>query len=201
MGTEGCTGAGRTGWHIDGTFQEKPFKYQTMHFHSVCEGGETWFVPLKEFYQMQDEETRERWNRYWMITFWEEYAYPMVYQHPTLGDPTLMFQCGPAVCSGWAVDSQEEDPKQMRPQEIIASHVVQAELTTCLNEAVDKIGLKMVWQESDFAINDNLGNSHYAAPGKQTRRSRAGLRILHRTTIAGEVVPRKAGGCPSWSLK
>ena len=40
--TEGCVGVGRTGWHIDGTFQWRPFKYQTMHFHSTCEGGETW---------------------------------------------------------------------------------------------------------------------------------------------------------------
>ena len=31
---EGCTQVGRTGWHIDGTFQQMPFKYQTMHFHS-----------------------------------------------------------------------------------------------------------------------------------------------------------------------
>ena len=40
--TEGCVGVGCTGWHIDGTFQWRPFKYQTMHFHSTCEGGETW---------------------------------------------------------------------------------------------------------------------------------------------------------------
>lgn len=199
--TEGCTGVGRTGWHIDGTFQEKPFKYQTMHFHSVCEGGETWFVPLKEFYEMQDEETRERWSRYWMITGRQQYAHPMVYQHPTRGDATLMFHCGEPFCAGWAVDSQEKDPKQRKPQEIIASDVVQAELTKRLDEAVDKIGVKMVWQEGDFAINDNLGNCHYAAPGTQTRRTRAGLRILHRTTIAGEVVPRKADGRPSWLVK
>ena len=61
---------------------QRPFKYQTMHFHSVCQGGETWlepqtklrlaenpgdppgvvarFVPLKEFYEMQDDETKAR---------------------------------------------------------------------------------------------------------------------------------------------
>ena len=92
----------------------RPFKYQTMHFHSVCEGGETWpgtqrrglvwqfldpvgdvktgwkprlelvvfecfdlqeaflfcqslrFVPLKEFYEMQDEE--RLLVRFWMGT-------------------------------------------------------------------------------------------------------------------------------------
>merc|ERR1712061_974174 len=52
---EGCTFVGRTGWHIDGTFLPMPFKYQTMHFHSVCEGGETWFVPLSDFYGLQDD--------------------------------------------------------------------------------------------------------------------------------------------------
>lgn len=40
---------------MDGTFQRCPFKYQTMHFHSVAEGGDTLFVPLKEFYEMQDQ--------------------------------------------------------------------------------------------------------------------------------------------------
>jgi len=24
---EGCTGVGRTGWHIDGTFLDKPYKF------------------------------------------------------------------------------------------------------------------------------------------------------------------------------
>ena len=32
---EGCTQVGRSGWHVDGTFQEKPFMYQTMYF--VCQ--------------------------------------------------------------------------------------------------------------------------------------------------------------------
>ena len=44
---EGCRNVGISGWHIDGTFLEKPFKIQTMHFWSVSKEGATEFVPLK----------------------------------------------------------------------------------------------------------------------------------------------------------
>lgn len=199
--TQGCTGVGRTGWHIDGTFQAKPFKYQTMHLHAVCEGGETWFIPLKEFYEMQDEQTRKRWDSYWMITGRQQYAHPMVYQHPTRGDTTMMFHCGEPFCAGWAVDSQEEETAKRKPKDIIPHEDIRAELTQRLDEAVGKIGVKMNWEEGDFAINDNLGNCHYAPPGTQARRASAGLRILHRTTISGEKIPMKADGRESFIVQ
>mmetsp|Transcript_87463 Transcript_87463/g.183051 ORF Transcript_87463/g.183051 Transcript_87463/m.183051 type:complete len:301 (-) Transcript_87463:109-1011(-) len=186
---EGCINVGRTGWHIDGTFQAKPFKYQTMHFHSVCEGGETWFMPLKEFYELQDEETRARWDKLWMVVGGEQYAHPLVYKHPTRGDTSMMFHCGPSFCSGWVEEETRYDYSTW-----IHPRILQAELGKRLDEAVDKIGIKMNWEEGDFAINDNLGNCHYAAPGTQTKKEKVGLRILHRTTVAGEEVPTKADG-------
>lgn len=195
---EGCTMVGRSGWHVDGTFQAKSFKYQTMHFHSVCEGGETWFVPLSDFYEMQTEETKERWDKLWMITGRRQYAHPLVYKHPTRGDACMMFHCGEPFCAGWAMDDDAQLSTDRRPVHLIQPHVIQDELTQKLNEAVDKIGLKMKWEAGDFAINDNLGNCHYAAPGTQNSSSRAGLRILHRTTIAGEVVSTKADGRQSF---
>mmetsp|Transcript_98774 Transcript_98774/g.171173 ORF Transcript_98774/g.171173 Transcript_98774/m.171173 type:complete len:314 (-) Transcript_98774:31-972(-) len=198
--TEGCTGVGRTGWHIDGTFQAMPFKYQTMHFHSVCEGGETWFIPLKEFYEMQDEATRARWNKYWMVTGRQQYAHPMTYVHPSRGDTTMMFHCGAPFCSAWAVDDDGAEADKRNIKGFIRPEVVQAELTERLDEAVDRIGFKMNWEAGDFAINDNLGNCHYAPPGTQNPRKRSGLRILHRTTIAGENVPKKADGRRSFMI-
>ena len=36
---EGCTNVGRTGWHIDGSFQRAPFAYSLYHMHSVPEKG------------------------------------------------------------------------------------------------------------------------------------------------------------------
>jgi len=195
---EGCTNVGRTGWHIDGTFQAMPFKYQTMHFHSVCEGGETWFVPLKEFYEMQDAETKSLWDRLWMVTGREQYAHPLVYNHPVRGDTTLMFHCGSHFCAGWAVDDDGPDLAKRKVKSMLRPGVVQKQLTERLDAAVDKIGVKMKWEVGDFAINDNLGNCHYAAPGTQNSSRHAGLRILHRTTIAGEVRPMKDDGRQSF---
>lgn len=46
---EGCTNVGRTGWHIDGSFMEKPFAYSLYHMVSVPNQGNTgknrFFIP------------------------------------------------------------------------------------------------------------------------------------------------------------
>lgn len=39
--TEGCTNVGRTGWHIDGSFMEKPFNYALYHMVSIPHTGST----------------------------------------------------------------------------------------------------------------------------------------------------------------
>jgi len=193
---EGCTNVGRTGWHIDGTFQPRPFKYQTMHFHATCEGGETWFVPLSDFYNLQDDATKAHWDKLWMLS--RDVAHPLVYKHATRGDTTMMFHCGPPFCDGWLVS---EPAAGGEPKSFLRPDVIQDELTRRLDEAVDKIGVKMSWEVGDFAINDNLGNCHYAAPGTQNAARRAGLRILHRTTIAGETIPEKADGRKSFQVR
>merc|ERR1712173_440306 len=91
-------------------------------------------------------------------------------------------------------------PKDQAPiiRGVLRPSVVQDELTRRLDEAVDKIGVKMQWEAGDFAVNDNLGNCHYAPPGTQNSRRKAGLRILHRTTIAGETIPTKEDGRTSF---
>eukprot|EP00286_Rhodomonas_abbreviata_P028215 CAMPEP_0181313104 /NCGR_PEP_ID=MMETSP1101-20121128/14068_1 /TAXON_ID=46948 /ORGANISM="Rhodomonas abbreviata, Strain Caron Lab Isolate" /LENGTH=296 /DNA_ID=CAMNT_0023420031 /DNA_START=426 /DNA_END=1316 /DNA_ORIENTATION=- len=198
---EGCTGVGRTGWHVDGTFQQKPFKYQTMHFHSVAEGGDTWFVPLKELYELQDEETKSRWERLWMLTGRGGFTHPLVYTHPVRRDTTLLLHCGRPFCSGWALDDDNVSTKQRRIARLLPAHEIQDELTAKLDAAVDTIGIKMRWEEGDFAINDNLGNAHYATPGTQGSRAAVGLRVLHRTTVAGEEVPEKEDGRRSFVLR
>ena len=50
----------------------------------------------------------------------------------------------------------------------------------------------MQWQEGDFMVIDNLAVAHYATEGTQDRPDEVGLRILHRTTIGGDVPPTKA---------
>lgn len=38
---EGCTNAGRSGWHIDGSFVQKPFGYALYHMPAVPKTGAT----------------------------------------------------------------------------------------------------------------------------------------------------------------
>ncbi len=38
---EGCTGVGRTGWHVDGSFQPAPFSHALYHIVSVPQKGAT----------------------------------------------------------------------------------------------------------------------------------------------------------------
>jgi taurine dioxygenase len=109
--TEGCTQVGRSGWHLDGTFQLIPFAYQTMYFESVAQGGDTYFVPLHEFYQSLPPATRERYDRLWMVSNSRHHAvaHPLVYQHPYRPhqEPTMLFHCGEPFVRGW-LEAKEE---------------------------------------------------------------------------------------------
>eukprot|EP00397_Hematodinium_sp_SG-2012_P043837 GEMP01048820.1.p1 GENE.GEMP01048820.1~~GEMP01048820.1.p1 ORF type:complete len:289 (+),score=62.16 GEMP01048820.1:331-1197(+) len=199
---EGCTGVGRTGWHVDGTFMKAPFTYQTMHFPSVSKGGNTAFVPLKELYESQTEEVKAKWDRLWMVTGRDSKAHPLVYQHPFRNDTTMLFHCGRPFCESWLEDNDDEPSNLRRPEKMLPPQGVQDELTRACERALkDGIGVEMEWEAGDFSINDNTGLAHYAVPGTQNDASRVGLRILHRTTMEGITVPKKADGRESLSLR
>lgn len=199
--SEGCTGVGRTGWHVDGTFMKAPFRYQTMHFPSVCQGGHTAFVPLKELFESQDEDVRKRWDRLWMVTGRNAKAHPLVYKHPYRNDTTMLFHCGESFCAGWAEDGEEEPSSERSPQKMLPPQPIQHELTAACERALkDGTAITMEWEAGDFSINDNIGLAHYAVPGTQNAASRSGLRILHRTTILGTDTPTKADGRESLTL-
>lgn len=38
---EGCMGVGRTGWHVDGSFQESPFSHSLYYMECVPKDGPT----------------------------------------------------------------------------------------------------------------------------------------------------------------
>ena len=52
--SEGCTNVGRTGWHIDGSFQEKPFSHSIYHIIECPTDGATVFAPLNEILEVGD---------------------------------------------------------------------------------------------------------------------------------------------------
>ena len=77
---------GRTGWHIDGSFQEKPFAYSLYHIVSVPREGATVFAPLTEVLAALPAETRARWERLYMVGSGGRVVHPLVYAHPLTGD-------------------------------------------------------------------------------------------------------------------
>jgi len=205
---EGCRNVGRSGWHIDGTFQMRPFQYQTMFFPSVVEGGDTHFMPLHELYESLPKETQQRYDRLWMATDRRQQApvHPLVYQHPFRNETTMLFHCGKPFVSGWFQDDEggcSEDGSQratVNTDKLLPSLPIQSEIARHVASKMDELGLVMKWQPGDFMINDNLGLAHYASDGTQEDPSMVGLRILHRTTIVGgsETIPQKADGRQSF---
>lgn len=56
---------------------------------------------------------------------------------------------------------------------------------------IDSLIQTFQWHEGDFIISDNRAVAHEATPETQYPVSKVGLRILHRTTIAGSSIPTK----------
>ena len=209
-GEEGCTSVGRSGWHLDGTFQMMPFMYQTMYFPSVAMGGDTYFVPLKELYDSFSKEEKEYYEKLWMVTGRREApVHPLVYKHPFRAndETTMLFHCGKPFVQGWYQD-QGDDTADTRhtlngvdTSKLIPAGSIQNKLTKAIESNLEEIGLKMKWEQGDFMISDNLGLAHYASEGTQESSQIVGLRILHRTTIVGgsATIPRKADGRQSFA--
>lgn len=200
---EGCTNVGRSGWHMDGTFQMRPFQYQTMYFERVAAGGDTYFMPLREFYESLPDDTRQQYDRLWMVTGRRQAPiHPLVYRHPIRNETTMLFHCGPSFVDGWLVAEDDDDAAASASGTMIPAGTIQKQLTEALEARFDELGYCMKWQAGDLMISDNLGLAHFASDGTQADPARVGLRILHRTTIAGgpETVPQKADGRRSFVL-
>lgn len=82
---------GRSGWHIDGTFQPAPFSYSLYHMESVPKEGHTMFIPLTELIERLDKETYDCWNRAWMVSDRRSGPiHPLIYSHPLTGKPVCI---------------------------------------------------------------------------------------------------------------
>eukprot|EP00656_Telonema_subtile_P052958 TRINITY_DN7522_c0_g1_i2.p1 TRINITY_DN7522_c0_g1~~TRINITY_DN7522_c0_g1_i2.p1 ORF type:complete len:259 (+),score=58.68 TRINITY_DN7522_c0_g1_i2:72-848(+) len=183
---QGCRNVGRSGWHIDGSFMQRPFKVQTMHFWAVNNGGSTLFAPLNETIGSLDPERQQLWNKLWFVTE-GGIVHPLVYPHPVSQQPTLCFHCGPHFVKTFAVDYDRESHKagSVLPPEQVRGVIRE------LGEQLQRNAYAHQWELGDFAIIDNLAVGHYAHPDTQASVESSGLRILHRTTVSGDNVPDK----------
>ena len=186
---EGCTGVGRTGWHIDGSFQVAPFSYSLYHIVSVPSDGDTVFAPLHEIIHSLPDEQRARWERLFMCSDRRGGSVkPLIYTHPRSGLDTLCFHTGMTAAFIWdhgtpnaRVTGREETEKLVN--EIERTFAVTAR----------ELGLlySHKWQPGDFIMSDNAAVGHEASESTQLPVEKVGLRVLHRTTIQGGEPPTK----------
>ncbi|GLH16469.1 Uncharacterized protein GBIM_20733 [Gryllus bimaculatus] len=184
---EGCTGVGRTGWHIDGSFQPAPFSYSLYHMVSIPKQGNTAFAPLTELIEGLSPDKRARWVRLWMVSDRRSGPiHPLIYSHPVSGKKVLCFHLGMTTDFIWDKGT---------PRERNASHEEFEEIIREIHYEFVKDGGKIQyshkWEDGDFIISDNLAVGHEATPETQFPREKVGLRVLHRTTVMGSKPPEK----------
>ncbi|CAH1772400.1 unnamed protein product, partial [Owenia fusiformis] len=190
---EGCTNVGRTGWHIDGSFQEAPFAYSLYHMVSIPKSGDTVFIPLNELLKNLSKEQFARWDRLWMVSDRRGQLYhPLVYSHPSTGELTMCVHLGMTDAFIW--DYGTEKQKITNFQETLE---ILKEIKKEFATNQKHLQYSHKWEPGDFIISDNLALGHEASEQTQFPVSEVGLRVLHRTTVKGTVIPAKSNVCHS----
>ncbi|KAI8510173.1 hypothetical protein Bbelb_126010 [Branchiostoma belcheri] len=184
---EGCTGVGRTGWHIDGSFQPAPFGYSLYHMVAVPKQGNTVFAPLNEVISGLTEEQRWRWEQLWMVSDRRSGpVHPFIYSHPLTGLKTLCFHLG--MTESFLVGLPHAEKRRTDWKE--TSQLLR-EIHHEFVKNNNAVQYSHKWEVGDFIISDNLAVGHEASPQTQLPVDQVGLRVLHRTTVKGTVPPRK----------
>jgi len=183
---EGCRNVGRTGWHIDGSFQMQPFSHSLYHIISVPQEGTTSFAPLTEIIEGLGVERRKLWERLYMASNRRSGpVHPLIYNHPETNVPVLCFHLG--MTEGFLLDAgtpAEKDTSPHQTQQILKQ----------IEEEILKDPERLYhhkYRKGDFIISDNLALGHEASPETQLPKHQIGLRVMHRVTIAGKSRPKK----------
>lgn len=188
--SQGCTGVGRTGWHVDGSFQRAPFAVATYHIWSVPKKGDTVFAPLHEIVNKAfTSEQRARWERLWMLSDRRVIdPKPVIYSHPKSGMDTMCFHLG--MISGFMWDKGTDKERITDAEETTA---LLEELEDIFHVTAPRMGLLYShrWRPGDFIISDNAALGHEASIQTQLPPDEVGLRVMHRTTVGGTVPPKK----------
>lgn len=185
--SEGCTNVGRTGWHIDGSFQERPFSHSIYHIIECPSKGATVFAPLTELIEGLDDEKRKLWDRLYMASDRRgNIIHPHVYPHPLTQKPTLCFHLG--MTDHYVLDHGTPNAKVCNEQE---SELIRRGIHHEFVKNDGAIQYVHEWQPGDFLISDNLALGHEASPDTQLSPQEVGLRVMHRVTIDGKYKPTK----------
>ena len=205
---KGCLNVGRTGWHIDGTFLENPYRYSMMHIVSVPKAGygQTAFISsasaVDQVLDSQKElkEIKDLFHRLFMVGTSPNYAlHRMIYKHPVTNRNTMLIHLG-MTSTFLEINKKYQD---LGIEEILKLHEKsnkngqvlkvydQLETKEVLGKIEDFIQIckrkglmyKHEYEAGDLLISDNLAVIHEAVPSTQFKPEQIGLRIMDRISI------------------
>jgi len=184
---QGCTGVGRTGWHIDGTFQPAPYAYSLYYMASVPKQGATTFAPLTEVIEGLTADKFAEWDRLWMVGDRRSGPiHPLIYTHPRTNKKVMCFHLG--MTADFIYDYGSPGERRANAEEY--KRIIN-DINYEFVKNNGQIQYKHEWEKGDFIISDNCAVGHEASPETQYSRDQVGLRVLHRTTVHNPIPPAK----------
>lgn len=175
-------------WHNDGSFVRQVFSHVGYHIVRVPEsGGDTEFSHLTAAFDSMDCDTQQLWSRRVSVNATSGVVHPLVFEHPYLNRPAVYLHLG---MTGAVIELAEGVTTAQSPEDLRC--LDETEMTALFNEYNELLNNsscrgRHAYEEGDMVLIDNLAVAHRAAPEAHMPVSQQGLRILHRTTVAGVV--------------
>merc|ERR1719277_806559 len=169
-------------WHHDGASVQNVFGHVIYHVVKAprC-SGETVLAHTGDAYDALPETTREEWERLASVNSNGGMVHPLVFTHPRSGRRSVFLHLGMTGamlrCDGRPGAKAWEGIDALDEAEIKAVFEVH-------HRNLDRIAYKHRWRAGDVLVIDNLAVAHKEMASAFQLHN--GLRILHRTTIAGD---------------
>lgn len=175
-------------WHNDGSFLRAVFSHVGYHIIRVPEkGGATTFSHQGAAHDALTPDEQRIWSRRVSINSNSGIVHPMVHEHPISKRKSIYLHLGMTGAVAEMKDGVEE-VKSMDDLRLLEQH----EMTHLFNRYNDILNNPdyshdHAYEEGDCIIIDNLAIAHRASKAAHTSAGTQGLRILHRTTVAGMI--------------
>ena len=155
--------------------------------HVPDHGGATQFSHLGAAYDALTKAEKETWSRRASINSTGGRVHPLVFNHPISGRRSVWLHLG---MTGAVVELKPGVEKASGPEDIrLLDEDEMLQLFNRYNEvlAAAEYSRSHEYEDGDMVVIDNLAISHRASPNAHKSIHEQGLRILHRTTVAGMV--------------
>jgi taurine dioxygenase len=182
---DGILGVGPQ-WHNDGSFERAVFSHVGYHIIKVPEhGGATTFSHQGAAFDALSLEEQETWQRRVSVNSNSGAVHPLVHSHPISGRKSVYLHLGMtgAVLEMAPGVKQVDSLAQLRLLEEDEMVVLFNRYNRLLDD--DRHRVNHSYEEGDCIFIDNLAIAHRASPEAHQPPEQRGLRILHRTTVAG----------------